>query len=257
MAPIDDDNPFQLEGRLILVTGASTGIGRATAVTASRLGARVIANGRDEERLGETLTQLAGDGHVSAPCDLAETDALPGWVKQLADSYGPLDGLAHCAGIQMTRSVRQIDQAFFDAHMHVNLASALALARGIRQKGCRTKCAAICFVSSVAGYIGQPGNVAYAASKGGLISATQALAMEFVRDAIRVNCVAPALVDTEMTVRARRTLSQAQYDAILSLHPMGLGQPEDVANAIAFLLSDASRWITGTVLRVDGGYLSR
>lgn len=153
--------------------------------------------------------------------------------------------------------LQRLQARTFLRHMHVNLASALSLARGIRQQGCRTERAAICFISSVAGYIGQPGNVAYAASKGGLISATQALAMEFVRDAIRVNCVAPALVETEMAVRARRTLSQAQYDTILELHPMGLGQPVDVANAIAFLLSDASRWITGTVLRVDGGYLSR
>ncbi len=257
MTASDTANPFDLSGRLVLVTGASTGIGRATAVALARLGARVIVNGRDDARIAETMAALEGKGHVAAARDLADADGLPAWIKQLAAEHGPFHGLAHCAGVQITKPVRAIDQAFLDRHLHVNLAAALGLARGFRQKSCHGERASMVFVSSVAAYIGQPGNVAYAASKGGLISAAQAMAMEFVRDGIRVNCVAPALVETEMAMRARKTLSQAQYDWIIEQHPMGLGQPEDVAHPIAFLLSDASRWITGTVLRVDGGYLSR
>jgi NAD(P)-dependent dehydrogenase (short-subunit alcohol dehydrogenase family) len=259
--------PFPLVdliGRRVLVTGASAGIGRATAVLLARLGARVVANGRDAERLAATLALLPGKGHAAVPFDLADSDSVPGWIKRLAEEGGPLDGLAHCAGMQASKPVRGIDRAFFDQILHANLLSALALARGFRQKGCHAPPtaghapqAALVLVSSVAAEIGQPGNVVYSASKGGLVSATRGLAMEFLRDGIRVNCVEPAMVETEMMERFRQTTTQEQFEAIRAAHPMGFGRPEDIASAIAFLLSDASRWINGATLPVDGGYLAR
>lgn len=250
-------NPMDLTGRHILVTGASAGIGRATAVLLGRLGARLTVTGRDADRLAATLARLEGTGHRAVPFDLADTDAVAPWVRGQAEAGGPFDGLAHCAGVQVTRPVRTLDQAFFDQILHVNLASALALARGLRQRGGHPGKAAIVFVASVAAFIGQPGNSVYAASKGGLVAATRALAMELLRDGIRVNAVAPALVETEMADRTRQTLTGEQFDALLARHPLGLGQPEDVANAIAFLLADTGRWITGTILSVDGGHLAR
>lgn len=246
-----------LTGRRVLVTGASTGIGRAVAVLLARLGARIAANGRDAERLAATLAALPGEGHAAVPFDLGDSDSVPAWVKGLTEDGGPFDGLAHCAGMQANKPVRGIDRAFFDQILHANLLSALALARGFRQKGCHGPQAALVLVSSVAAEIGQPGNVVYSASKGGLVSATRGLAMEFLRDGIRVNCVEPAMVETEMMERFRRTTTQEQFDAIRAAHPMGFGRPDDVASAIAFLLSDASRWINGTTLPVDGGYLAR
>jgi len=246
-----------LSGRRVLVTGASAGIGRAVAVLLAGLGARIAVSGRDAERLAATRALLPGEGHAVVPFDLADSDAVPGWIKRLTDDDGPLDGLAHCAGMQANKPVRGIDRAFFDRILHANLLSALALARGFRQKGCHAPQAAMVLVSSVAAEIGQPGNVVYSASKGGLVSATRGLAMEFLRDGIRVNCVEPAMVETEMMERFRQTTTQEQFDAIRSAHPMGFGRPGDVASAIAFLLSDASRWINGVTLPVDGGYLAR
>ena len=246
-----------LSGRHILVTGASAGIGRATAVLAARLGARVTVNGRDPARLTETLALLAGEGHRAAAFDLSDTDAIPAWMKEQAGAGGPFDGLAHCAGVQVGKPVRAVDRGFFDQILHTNLLSALALARGFRQKGCHPGQGAMVLVSSVAAEIGQPGNVVYSAAKGGLVSATRGLAMEFLRDGIRVNCVAPAMVETEMMERFRQTTTAEQFDAIRAAHPMGFGKPDDVAAGIAFLLSDASRWINGVMLPVDGGYLAR
>ncbi|TWA87430.1 NAD(P)-dependent dehydrogenase (short-subunit alcohol dehydrogenase family) [Azospirillum brasilense] len=252
MTPLGD-----LSGRHVLVTGASSGIGRATAATAASLGARVTLNGRDEGRLSETLARLDGHGHRIAAFDLSDVDSIPGWVKLQAAEAGPIDGLAHCAGVQIGKPVRSVDQAFFDTILHANLLSALALARGLRQKGCHADRAALVLVSSVAAEIGQPGNVVYSAAKGGLVSATRGLAMEFLRDGIRVNCVAPAMVETEMMERFRQTTTAEQFEAIRAAHPMGFGKPEDVASAIAFLLSDAARWINGVTLPVDGGYLAK
>jgi len=248
---------MQLIGRTFLVTGASTGIGRATAIVIARLGGRVIVSGRNEDRLRETVEQLPGEGHIISAFDLECMNDIPSWMKSLCRSYGPLNGIAHCAGIQLTQPIRQIDQQFFESMMRTNLGSALALARGFRQKGCNTPPAAMVLVSSIAGLIGQPGNVAYAASKGGLISAVRALAMEFLRDNIRVNAVAPALVETEMATRSRATMTVDQYQNMLDQHPMGIGQPLDVAYPIAFLLSDASRWINAVTLPIEGGYLAR
>ncbi|HRJ61491.1 MAG TPA: SDR family oxidoreductase [Azospirillaceae bacterium] len=249
---------YAFNGRRVLVTGASAGIGRACAIALAGLGARVVVNGRNEGRLAETLAALPGDGHGAAPFDLTDCDQIPGWIKVLATDGGPLAGVAHCAGTQSSKPVRSVDTAYFDQVMRANLLSALALARGLRQKGC---CAAsggaMVLVSSVAAFIGQPGNVVYSASKGALVSAARGLAMELLRDNIRVNCVAPAMVETEMMERFRQTTTAEQFARIREAHPMGFGKPEDVAAAVAFLLSDAARWINGVCLPVDGGYLAQ
>jgi NAD(P)-dependent dehydrogenase (short-subunit alcohol dehydrogenase family) len=248
--------PFDLGGRVVLVTGASAGIGRATAALLAELGATVIANGRDQGRLEATVAALSGGPHLAAPFDLLDIDAIPAWLKGLA-AERPLHGIAHCAGVQLSRAVRQFDLAHFDQVMHANLASALALARGLRQAGVHAAESAMVLVASVGAYIGQPSNIVYGASKAGLIAAARGLAMELLRDGIRVNAVAPALVETEMAERTRRTMSEAQFGALLDRHPMGIGKPDDVAHAIAFLLGDGARWINGVTLPVDGGHLAR
>lgn len=246
-------NPMDLSGRLMLVTGASAGIGRATAVMLSRLGARVILNGRDAGRLAETAERLTGDGHAVAPFDLSDLEMVPGWMKGLCADAGPLDGVAHCAGIQTLRPIRIFSSGFFDDVMRANLGSALALARGLRQKGCHAERAAMALISSTAATAASPGNVVYAASKGGIIAATKGLAVELLSDGIRVNCVVPSIVETELIERGKQKLTAEQYEHLRTLQPLGFGRPDDIAHMIAYLLADTSRWMTGSIVTVDGG----
>lgn len=246
-------NPLSLTGRHMLVTGASAGIGRATAVLLSRLGATVTVNGRDAARLEETLGLLHGDGHRAAAFDLGDLDAIPAWVKEQAARGGPLDGVAHCAGIQTLRPIRIFSQEFFDQVMRINLGSCLALAKGLRQKGVHAPTAAMVFISSTAATAASPANIVYAAAKGGIIAATKGLSAELLPDGIRVNCVVPSIVMTDLIERGFEKLSQEQIDHLEKLQPLGFGHVDDIANAIAYLLADTGRWITGTALTVDGG----
>lgn len=246
--------PFSLAGKRILVTGASSGLGRATAVLASQMGARVVLTGRDAARLEETRAQLGGEGHHAASRDLRATGEIPGWMKQLTSEVGTLDGVAHAAGIQIVRPVRVLDDAVLNETMAVNLNTALALTKGFRQKGVCADGGSVVFFSSVMGLTGQAGQAAYSASKGALISMCRSLAVELARERIRVNCVAPGLVQTGMAARLQGALTPAQFEAVTAMHPLGLGRPEDVAAAVVFLLSPAAAWMTGATLVIDGGY---
>lgn len=249
-------NPLDFTGRRFLVTGASSGIGKATALLLAKLGGRVTLVGRNAESLAAAMAELPGGGHDTSAFDLAETDAIPAWMAACAAGQ-PYAGVAHCAGIQALRPLRSSSADFIDETMRVNLASAIAIARGFRQKEVARRPASLVLVSSTAGLTGQPGNVVYSASKGALIAAARGMAMELVRDQIRVNAVAPALVRTPMSEKSMRIWSPEQLAAVEAVHPMGFGTAEDVANAIAFLMGDMARWITGTTLVVDGGYTAQ
>jgi NAD(P)-dependent dehydrogenase (short-subunit alcohol dehydrogenase family) len=156
--------------------------------------------------------------------------------------------------MQFTSPLRITTGANLEELMRVNVTAAFALARAFRQKGVSSPGSSLVFLSSVMGIVGQSGQTAYSASKGALISLTKSLALELSRENIRVNCVAPALVRTEMSNKMLQALTPDQVTQIEAMHPLGIGAPRDVANAIAFLLADTGRWITGTTLVVDGGY---
>jgi NAD(P)-dependent dehydrogenase (short-subunit alcohol dehydrogenase family) len=249
-------NPMSLEGRTILVTGATSGIGRATAVYVSKLGARVIASGRNEDRLNETLGMLEGEGHQGRLFDLAALDGIVPWLKTLCAEAGPLNGIAHCAAVQATRPIQAINPGFVQDVLLQNLGAALMLAQGFRLKACHGSPASLVYVSSSAALKTAPGNVVYASSKGGIVSAVKGLGVELVRDGVRVNAVAPAMIDTPMTGQFRAILSEENFKRVIDMHPLGLGEPDDVAAAIAFLLADTAKWITGSILCVDGGFLA-
>jgi len=249
-------NPMDLTGRTILVTGATSGIGKATAVYLSRLGARVVASGRNQERLDEVMDLLEGGGHIGRLFDLAQLDQIVPWLKALCAEIGPLNGIAHCAGVQATRPIQAINPQFVTDVLTQNLGAALMLAQAFRLKACHGTPASLVYVSSSAALKTAPGNVVYASSKGGIISAVKGLGVELVRDGVRVNAVAPAMVDTPMSDQFRTILSEDNFKRVVDMHPLGLGQPDDVAAAIAFLLADTARWITGSVLCVDGGFLA-
>jgi NAD(P)-dependent dehydrogenase (short-subunit alcohol dehydrogenase family) len=246
-------NPLDLTGRTILVSGASSGIGRETAIVLSELGARVILSGRDPQRLRETLEQLQGEGHRAEPFDLTEIEAIPEWIKRLT-AAGPLHGLVHSAGVQQTMAIQMTNAARLEALLRTNVTAAVMLVKGFRQKGCTVPGGSVVLISSAAGLVGRPGVTAYSASKAALIGFAKSAALELAREKLRVNCVAPGYVETEMIQRLRETITEEQFASIERQHALGIGTPRDVAWAAAFLLADTGRWITGTTLVVDGGY---
>jgi NAD(P)-dependent dehydrogenase (short-subunit alcohol dehydrogenase family) len=248
-------NPFDdIHGQRILVTGASSGIGRAVCVLLSQLGAKLILVGRSEERLAETALMLDGTGHAIEPKDLSQADTIPVWMKQLTKDMGPLNGVVHSAGIQGVSPVRFLKDEDFIHMINVNVNSAVQHAKGFRQKGVRGEAGSIVLLSSVIGIVGQAGVAAYSASKGAVCALTRSIAIEFAAENIRVNCIAPGIVKTEMTQDFQSKLSEEQFNELCDKYPLGIGEPRDIANAIVFLLSNTGRWITGTTLVVDGGY---
>ena len=250
-------NPLAMTGRTILVTGASSGIGRETAILLSELEASVVLTGRNRERLEETRDRMQGSTHRIEVFDLNDTAAIPGWLKKVTLQTGPLSGMVHSAGIQKTIPLRVISTPGIEAIMQTNVTSAIMLVNGFRQRGCSVRGGSVVLISSVAGLVGQPAIGAYSASKAALIGFAKSAAMELAPEGLRVNCVAPGYVDTEMALEFREKLPAEQFEAIVQMHPLGIGKPRDVAQAIAFLLADTGRWITGTTLVVDGGYTAR
>jgi NAD(P)-dependent dehydrogenase (short-subunit alcohol dehydrogenase family) len=250
-------NPFDLNGRRYLITGASSGIGRETAIFLSRLGAQLALAGRNKMRLEETRAALAGEGHEMVPFDLSRGEEIPAWLKVITTQMGPLDGLVHAAGIQNLLPLKMVESKDVDSMMQVNVGAAVMLAKGFRQKGVHAAVGSIVFLSSVAGLVGEAGLSLYSASKGAIIALTKSLALELARDHIRVNSVAPAYVRTPMFEAAIGKMGQEQFAALMAAHPLGIGRPLDVAYAIAYLLADTGAWVTGTALVVDGGYTAR
>jgi NAD(P)-dependent dehydrogenase (short-subunit alcohol dehydrogenase family) len=247
-------NPLQLENKRILVTGASSGIGRATAIMLSKLGARILLTGRREAELKETESLLSGSGHQIEPFDLLNTAGIADWLSSCAGS-GQFHGLVHAAGIVSTKPLRFMEFEEWSQVLHANLDTAFALAKGFRSKSVRApQATSIVFIASVAAMIGTSGKSAYAASKGGVISLSRTLAAELAREQIRVNCVTPGWVETEMTQNDAQNLTPAQYESLRQRHLLGFGRADDVAASISFLLADTGRWITGSSLVVDGGY---
>lgn len=246
-----------LKGMTYLVTGASSGIGRATAQLLADCGARVALNGRDEVRLNETLLGLNGVGHLAFPSALQSADQTNDWVKRLLESTGPLNGVFHSAGIEMLRPVRMIKQAQLDDVLGSSLFAAFGLARALSGKNALVDGASLVFMSSVAGATGQVGMTAYSAAKAAIDGMVRSLACELASRQIRVNSVAAGAVYTAMHERLTKGSGDDATQAYSNSHLLGVGQPEDVAQAVVYLLSPASRWTTGTTMVVDGGYTVR
>ena len=250
-------NLVDLSDHHILLTGASAGLGHDTAVLLAKLGARLTLVARNTDRLNETLRQLEGTGHHAIACDLTDFDAIPNVVKQSVDVLGPLDGLVHCAGVQIMRPVSMLTATHLDQTLKLNVNAALGLVKALASPGQFRKPASCVLLASVMGLVGQPVQSAYSASKGALIAMARSLAVELARQQIRVNCIAPSLVSAGMGLAIEKTLTPEQFEKVVQLHPLGLGKGSDVASATVFLLSSAARWITGTTLVVDGGYTAQ
>ena len=247
-------NPLSLASRRILVTGAASGIGRATCELLSALGARLIAVDVNGAALQTLAAALAGTAHVYEVFDLSNLEVIPDWMAGLAGG-GVLSGLVHAAGLQRIQALRSLSPAEYRPILTLNTEAALALARGFQRKTVVAPSGgSMVFISSVMASAGAAGAAAYSMSKAALQGLARSLAIELAARKIRVNCVAPGFVRTPLFERVAANWESGQFATVEALHPLGFGEATDVANAIAFLLADTGRWITGSVLTVDGGY---
>lgn len=254
-------NPMSLEGRRILVTGASSGIGRACAVCASKLGASVVLTGRRSAALEETRTLLAGnvERHAVLVGDLASSDFVAALPERILETGGPLDGFVHAAGVGPAMPLGVVAENLIDASLKVNYTAFLLLMKTFAKKKFANAGFSAVAVSSVSAEIGWAGGSVYAGSKGALSAVVRALAIELAPKGLRVNAVCPGYVKTPFFDGvAGAGLSGADGVArLVAKQPLGLGQPEQVATAVCFLLSSAASLMTGVNLPVDGGFLAQ
>lgn len=248
-------NPMDLSGKTYLVTGASSGMGRHVCILLSQLGAKVVMVARNEERLSETRNQMENSEiHKVISFDLSKLDDIETMVKDSLVEVGKYDGFVHCAGLGTMKTLQATTHEFMDEMMQVNLYSFIEITRCItKKKNCNPN-ASIVAISSAASVRGDKAKTAYCASKGALDSAVQALAAELgTTKKIRVNSVNPGWVNTEMYKAYVDAVGGEMAKEIEVRQFLGVSEPIDVANVIAFLLSDASKIITGQSIMVDGG----
>jgi NAD(P)-dependent dehydrogenase (short-subunit alcohol dehydrogenase family) len=246
---------IDLRNRAILITGASSGIGRQCAITCSELGASVALVGRNAARLAETQSLLAKGTHCVVEQDLTAYEALGPAVSKVVEQLGPISGFVHSAGIQLTQPLAVMTAAKYAELFAINVVSGFELARIIcRKEHLAAGRASLVFIASIMGLVARPGLTAYCASKGALIAGIRSMALELARKEVTVNCISPGMILTPLMQEHLDTLSEAQRTERKQLYPLGPGQPGDVAGACAFLLSQQARWITGTNLVIDGGY---
>ena len=244
-------NPFTLEGKTILVTGASSGIGKATAIECSKMGAKLVITGRNEERLRETFEQLEGDGHVQIIAELTNDDD----VKRLVADCPQLNGLVLCAGRGLTIPLQFCTREKLDRVFGTNFFAPVELLRLCAKKKKLEKKASVVVVASIGGTSGgrfMPGNSGYGMSKSAVWSLMRYAAVELSPRGIRVNSVNPGMVETPLIHGG--ALTDEQRSADMETYPLKrYGQPNDIAHGIIYLLSDASSWVTGHSLVIDGG----
>ena len=244
-------NPYSLEGKVLLVTGASSGIGRAIAIESSRMGASVIITGRNHERLEETLNMMDGvERHQLVMADMQSDDDI---TKLVEDVHTGLDGLVLCAGFTIVKPFRFVSDVDIDAIMDVNYKAPVLLTQRLLKRKKINKKASIVFISSVSGvYVSAPAGALYSGSKGAINGVAKAMALDLSVKGIRVNCVNPGMVDTN--IFSKGDITQEQLEEDVKHYPLGrYGKPEEIAYAVVYLLSDASEWVTGTNLKIDGG----
>lgn len=246
--------PDSLAGRRIVVAGASSGLGRAAAITLAGAGAQLILLGRNEDRLRD-VAETAG-GHEWRAVDLADDNAADTIVREIA-ANAPIDGIFHSAGTSLVAPMRMTKTAQIDDLFGAAVYGALGIARAASRRGVMRDGGSIVFMSSVSSLRGRRGMVAYSSAKAATSGLVRALAIELAERGIRVNSIAAGAIETEMHHDFANTVSKEMVANYRSLHPLGFGRADDVAQAVMFLVSDASRWITGVDLSVDGGYAAK
>ena len=242
-------NPFSLEGKTILVTGASSGIGKATAIACSKMGATVIITGRNQNRLDQTFSELEGTNHKTIVADLCD----PNKTEQVASFTPKLDGVVHCAGIGDRTLLKMVREKDLNRVMSTNFNAPVLLQRSLLKNKNIKSGASLVFIASRAPFAPTIGNGLYAASKGALIAYAKVLGLELAPQKIRVNTICPAMVWTELVERDAQ-ITGADYHIEEKKYPLErFGKPEDIANLSIYLLSDASEWMTGSCIDITGG----
>ena len=246
-------NPYSLQGKIILVTGASSGIGQSVAIECSKMGATVVITGRNKDRLQETYDMLEGSGHIQIPADLSSYPE----IQRLVDECPKVDGVSHNAGIAKIIPVKRISQENLEEIVGTNAFGPILLTQLlVRNKKINNK-GSIVFTSSLSGvYCVHYGESMYAASKGALSGFAKGAALELAAQGIRVNCVNPSIIQTNIFKNEGEIISDEQMQEKIQNYPLKrLGVTTDVSWAHVFFLSDASSWITGINLPIDGGYI--
>lgn len=243
-------NPFSLEGKTILVTGASSGIGKATALECAKMGAHLVITGRDETRLNDVYNNLEGAGHLQIIADLSKEED----IQRLAKEVPVLDGCVNNAGYNVMSPIPFIKKDVLDGILDVNLKAPIELTHFLVKNKKMAKDSSIVFTSSISARgRNSVGNSLYSASKGGLSSFMKNAALELAAKRIRCNAVLPGMVETPLK-EGKSNITEEQWELNRQLYPLKrFGKPEEIAYGIIYLLSDASAWVTGTELVIDGG----
>ena len=249
-------NPFSLEKKAILVTGASSGIGRQCAIDCSKMGARVIAIGRHTERLEEVRSKMT-DNNACYQYDLTNLEGIKDLISTIVEENGKLDGFVHAAGIEITNPFKLANTKEYELLYRVNCLSAFEIAKNFSDFRVFNKNGSVVMISSISGVIARKGLSAYAASKGALVSTSRVMSVELATRGIRVNTISPGTILTPMMQKALDSMNEEEKRKRIEGFPLRLGETTDISNACIYLLSDASRWLTGQNIIVDGGYTAQ
>ena len=250
-------NPFSLENKVIIVTGASSGIGAQCAIDCSKMGARVVLVARNEERLKQTLEQCEEPSrHMILPFDLSSSDGLKESIKDVVAKVGKINGVVNCAGMSSVTPLKLVTDELLDQFFRTNVYSAINLSKEVtrisnydKEHGC-----SIIFFASIMGLCGEKCKTMYSATKGALIAAARSMACELAKNKVRVNVVSPGAIETPINAKLPHMADPELRKELEEKHLLGLGECSDIANACIYLLSDASKWVTGQNIVVDGGY---
>lgn len=252
-------NPFSLEGKVIVISGAASGIARQCAISCSKMGAKLILLDMNEEGLKETMTMVdRPEDHYMACVNLLDYERVSQVVKEGVEKAGKISGVLNCAGISTTNLFKLTKPEELDKFFKVNVYTGYFLTQECTKMGNFSKeGGSIVFFSSVAGSFGEVGKATYGMTKASLLNLAKHLACELSRKNIRVNSISPGAIETPINMNLPHMKDPEKRAALEAQHLLGLGKTDDIANACIYLLSDASRWVTGTNLFVDGGFSTR
>ena len=249
-------NPMDLTGKLVLVTGASSGIGKETAIQISRLGARVVLVARRVEQLEETSKLMEGNSHKFYSFDLSKVETIEAFIKNVVSENGQFNGFVHCAGISPMRPLSMTKYENIITAMNVNFFAFVEIIRCITKKGCFYDGGSIVGISSVSSIKGNKSKLSYCASKAAMDAAIRCIAFELKDKKIKINSIMPGWVSTEMYEYYKDNFNNTnESNERLKRQFLGVSKPVEIANLVAFLLSDATNTITGTSVLIDGGGL--